>query len=416
MHSFTRNKQTVPQGFPVLLAGFLILMFIYGSQLSYGIFFKPVLGQFRWTREVTSGAYSLNMGLSGGLAIIGGRLTDRFGAKRVVISGGIFSGVGYVLMSQITSVWQIYLFFGVILGIGSACIWVPIMSATARWFVKRRGLMSGVMASGVGAGTVAMAPLANWLISHYNWRTSYIILGLIVLGVCLVAAQFLRRDPNQPVEILKPGTEARLSHEATTPGLSAREAIRNRQFWIISAVFFCFGFCLQTVIVHIVPYATDTGVPAAVAASILSIIGALGIVGRIVLGGAADRLGSRRTQVIGLVLMTSSFFLVLFASQLWMLYVFAVVFALGYGALVAVQSPIVYEFFGLTAHGVIFGLAGAGMSVGGAIGPLLAGRLFDTTDSYDLAFTLCTALSVSGLILASLLRPMRRKREPAGEI
>ena len=115
-------------------------MMVYGAQYSFGVFFKPLLAEFGWTRAVTSGVYSLYMVLQGFLGIIAGRLTDRFGSRLVVTVCGLFLGAGYLLMSQIGAVWQIYLFYGILASIGAAGGWVPLLSTVARWFVKGRGL------------------------------------------------------------------------------------------------------------------------------------------------------------------------------------------------------------------------------------------------------------------------------------
>lgn len=160
-------------GYAILLASFLILMTVWGTQYSFGVFFKPVSSEFGWTRAETAGAYSLNMVLAGVFGILAGRLSDRFGARLVVTVCGLLMGLGYLLMSRIGAVWQMYLFYGVLASIGIAGMVVPLLSTVARWFIKRRGLTTGIAASGIGVGTVIMPPLASQLISSHGWRTSY---------------------------------------------------------------------------------------------------------------------------------------------------------------------------------------------------------------------------------------------------
>ena len=175
-------------GYIVVGAALIIMAVMYGAYNSFGIFFKPVLTDFNWTRAVTSGGLSLSWIVHGLLGIIMGRLTDRFGPRVVLTICGFLLGLGYLLMSQIGTVWQLYLFYGVIIGAGMGGSWVPIVSTVARWFVKRRNLMTGIVLSGVSIGTLIGAPVASRLISAYDWRMSYVIVGGIVLVVAVLAA------------------------------------------------------------------------------------------------------------------------------------------------------------------------------------------------------------------------------------
>ncbi len=184
-------------GYVVVVAAFLTMVLMLGTFFAFGIFFKPLSTEFGWSRALTSGAFSLSMILTGVLGMVTGRVTDRFG-PRVVVSGcGLFIGLGYLLMSQTSAIWQLYLFYGFIMAIGMSGAIIPQMSTIARWFVRRRGLMTGITISGVGVGTMIMPPLASWLISNYGWRNSYVVIGFMVLAGVVSAAQFLRRDPAQ---------------------------------------------------------------------------------------------------------------------------------------------------------------------------------------------------------------------------
>ncbi len=393
----------------IVLASFFVVMIAWGTQYSFGVFFKPVLNEFGWTRAETSGAYSLSIVLLGFFGIIAGRLSDKYGPRLVVTGCGLLLGLGYILMSQLSAIWQIYLFYGVLASIGVAGSWVPLLSTIARWFVRRRGLASGIVAAGIGIGTIILPLLANKLISVYNWRTSFIIIGIISLVVYVVIAQFLRRDPAQ-MGLLAYGAQQENTENASreVSGFSLKEAIHTRQFWIISVTFFFFAFCLQTVMVHIVPYATDAGISADSAAILLSIIGFVSIGSKLGLGGAGDRIGNKRVILTVFILLLAAFFLLQSTSKAWTLTLFAVVFGLGYGGLAAVQSPTVAEFFELKEHGAIFGLVMFITHIGGAIGPLAAGRIFDITGSYYWAFMLCALLSLISIITTLFLKPTRK--------
>lgn len=182
-------------GYVVVSASFIIWAIAFGAVVTFGLFFKPLLEEFGWTRAMTSGAISLTMILSGFIGIIMGRLTDRFGPKVVVVAFGSFMGLSHLLMSQITNLWQFYLVYGVLISIGISAVNVPILATVARWFVKRRGLMTGIVLSGLCLGQMIMAPVTGELIMNFGWRHSYIILGSIVLVLIIAAGLFLKRDP-----------------------------------------------------------------------------------------------------------------------------------------------------------------------------------------------------------------------------
>jgi len=397
-------------GYVVVLVAFFIMVLMYGTFYTFGVFFKPLSTEFGWTRTMTSGAYSLATFLSGLLAIVMGRLTDRFGSRIVMTFCGFFLGLGYLLMSQVSAIWQLYLFYGVAIGIGMSGAFVPMLSTVTRWFVKRRGMMTGFVVAGIGTGTIIIPPVANWLISSYGWRTSYIIIGIVALVFIILAAQFLRRDPKQIGQL--PYGENEVREEGLNlpvRGFSVREAIGTGQFWMLLAILFCFGFSLNIIMVHVVPHATELGISAAMAASILAVIGGLSIAGRIVMGSVADRIGNRPPLIINFVLMSGVLFWLVVAKELWMLYLFAVIFGFAYGGVVSLESPLVAELFGLSSHGAILGIAAFGFTVGGAVGPVLGGRIFDIIGSYQVAFLVCAALAVIACILALLLRPGSRE-------
>ncbi len=395
-------------GYIVVVAAFFIQVLAYGTFNAFGIFLKPVLTEFGWTRAMTAGAFSLSWIMHGLLAIVMGRLTDRFGPRLVITLCGFFLGIGYLLISQISAIWQLYLFYGVIIGTGMSGTFVPLTSTVARWFVARRGLMTGIVLAGTGSGILIAPPVASWLISTYDWRTSYIILGSIVFVVVILSAQFLRRDPTQVGQ--KPygeneGEEPRLKLEAKAFPL--QEAVHTKQFWLVCAMFFCLGFSIFAVMVHIAPHATDLGISAPNAANILATVGGLSIAGRVLLGSAADRMGNRQVFIIGFILMSAALFWLVPATEAWMLYLFAAVFGFAFGGCTASESPLVAGLFGLSSHGLIFGALGIGFTLGAAAGPFVAGYIFDATSSYQVAFLVSAAIGVVGLVLAAVLTPTK---------
>jgi MFS family permease len=396
------------RGYIVVVAALFIMVAIWGTYYAFGVFFKSVIVEFGWTRATTSGAFSLSMVLHGLLGVVMGGFTDRFGPRKVMTLCGFLLGLGYLLMSQISSVWQLYLFYGVIIGIGMGGGFVPLMSTVARWFLKRRSMMTGIVLAGMGTGSLIAPPLATRLISAYNWRVSYLILGSIILLVIVLAAQFLRRDPAQ-VRLAPYGGDKRreLGSTLETRSFSLKEAACTKQFWSVLGMFFCFGFCLFTVTVHIVLHVTELGISIIRAANILATIGGMSIIGNFVLGSAADRIGNRQVFIIGFVLMAATLFGFVLTTKAWVIYLFAVVFGFAHGGMGTSESPLVAGLFGLSSHGLIFGVVGVGFTMGAAIGPFLAGHIFDVMGSYQVAFLVCTAMGVVGLILTTFLVPIK---------
>ncbi|MDD5289174.1 MAG: MFS transporter [Dehalococcoidales bacterium] len=389
----------------IVLFSFIIQMIAWGTQFSFGVFLKTVSSEFEWTRAAISGAYAVNTLLIGVFGIFAGKLSDRYGPRLVLTVCGLLTGLGYLLMSQINAIWQMYLLYGVLISAGMACIWVPLIAMITRWFVRRRGFAIGIVASGTGIGIAIMPPLADYLISNYSWRISYVIVGIIMLGGTILAAQFLKRDPGQiglsayGADPAKTGS-LNLEHH----GVSVQEAFRDRRFWIISTMFFCSNYSLQAVFVHIVPHATDIGIASVTAATIMSILGFIAVGGKLGMGGIIDRIGNKRVAITYFLLFSVAFFWLLAADELWMFYLFAVIFAVGWAGFAVLQAPIIAEYFGLRALGTIFGLATFATQMGGAVGSFLTGFIFDVSGSYHPAFIICGVLGIIGMTLSVILK------------
>ena len=405
----TRNPKFF-YGYVIVAVAFVMLMVLGGTYYSFGVFFSPLLVEFGWTRAMTSGAFSLCIMLEGLLGIIMGRTTDRWSPRIVLTLCGFLLGLGYLLMSQISALWHFYLLYGVIIGIGLGGLWVPPVSILARWFTKRRNMMTGIAIAGSGVGGLIAPLLANWLISTYAWRLSYVILGSIVLVLIILAAQFLKRDPAQ-IGQLPYGENVREVHglQMENSGLSLREAVYTKQLWLVSGMFFCFGFSVFSIMVHIVPHVIELGISATSAANILAVLGGVSIAGKTIMGAATDRIGTRTGIIIGFILVFTTLTWLIVARELWMLYLFAAFFAFGYASMVALMSPIIAELFGLSSVGVLLGIVNFAATIGCATGPILAGWLFDISGNYQLAFLLCAAVSIIGLILTLFLKPTHRQ-------
>ena len=393
-------------GYIVVAASFLIILLMWGTFYSFGVLLKPLVADFGWTKEAISGAYSLAHLLSGFLGIVTGRLTDKFGPKVIILVCGPLLGLGYLLMSGLSTIWQLYLFYGVIIGAAMSGTVVPLTSTVARWFVKRRGVMMGTVLAGFGAGIMIMPVMISHLLYSYGWSTSCTIIGSVVLVLVVAAAMFLKRDPGQ-IGLSPYGYNGpdKAGQSLQTNEFSFQEAIHFRQFWLMCAITLCFGFCTQVIMVHIIPHSIEIGISAEKAATILATLGGVSIASRIILGSAADRVGPRLSFTITFIFAAVALLWLIPSNASWMLYLFAVIYGVAYGGESALRPLMVAELFGLSSHGVTHGVVLVNIAIGGAIGPLLAGRIADTYGSYSLIFKICVVLGIIAFILTLFIKP-----------
>jgi len=378
---------------------------------TFGVFFKEFQAAFGWSRATISGASSLAFLIMGAAGILAGRLNDRIGPKVLIVASGISLGVGYLLMSFLNMSWQLYLLYGVLVGIGLSTHDVITLSTVARWFVKRRGMMTGIVKVGTGLGQLLVPLIATALIAVLGWRNSYLIMGAVVLVILVAVAQVLRRDPQEIGLAPDGGSDERYGTETGTGEgvITLRAAAVTGQFWIICIAEFASFFCLLTIIVHIVPHATDLGLAPGLAAGVLSTIGGVSMLGRIVMGTANDRIGGKRSLITCFIILICGLIWLQVAEEAWMLFLFAAIYGFAHGGLFTVVSPAVAELFGTGSHGLLFGIVLFCGTIGGAIGPLSAGRIFDVAGSYRIVFLILSALAVAGFILVILLKPQRDK-------
>jgi MFS family permease len=401
------KKPSFFYGYTIVAVSILILFVLHGVTSSWGVFLRSFEAEFGWSRAAISGALSLGFIMGGLFSILLGGVTDRFGSRMIITIGGVVFTTGCFLMSRVSAIWQIYLFFGILMNIWGSPANVSLLSTAMRWFSKKRGLISGIVKAGTGLGIMIIPLLSSQLIDAYGWRSSFIILGALCLIIVLPLAQFLRRDPSQ--KGLRPyGDTDQLDNitPSTDPGLPPGQALRSKQFWIICIAFFFMWYCGNSLMVHITPHAIDLGISTVSAASLISIIGGVSIIGRLVVGAAGDKTGNIRTMTFCFILLIISVSWLMLSNHLWQFYIFAVVYGFAHGGFFALISPLIAELFGTKAHGTLFGFSSFLGMAGGAVGPLVAGRIFDVTGSYSLVFILIIGVGVAGLLLSLFLKPI----------
>jgi MFS family permease len=394
-------------GYIIIVAGFFIQAVVWGISNSFGVFFDPLIKEFGWSRATISGAASLGFLVHGISSIALGNLNDRFGPRLIMSACGLFLCTGFLLMGTLNSVWQLYLFYGLIASIGLGGIDVIPLSTVSRWFHRKRGMMSGIIKVGTGVGMLIMPFFINWLLNNYGWRNSFVVLAFIIMVFVLFLAQFLVRDPIQKAQLVDNGISYISGKQNESEvGLTFKEAIRTRQFWTVCIVYFIILFCVYTILLHIVQHAIDLGIQSSIAAGILSTIGGVSIMGRFLMGGASDKIGEKPALLICLIFLLLALCWLQAVQTLWMFYLFAAVYGFAHGGFFSLVSPLIAKFFGTKSHGLLFGIVIFSSTIGGAIGPFMAGYIFDVTASYKIIFIILVILCTIALALTASLKPL----------
>jgi len=408
-----RNK--LFYGWVLVITFFIVNAIIMGTGMSFGVFFKSLESEFNLARATTSSVFSARMLLGAVVSFVGGWVLDRYGPKIIVFVMGLFITLSLVLTSQTNAAWQLFITFSLLLSLGTGASYVVVMSTISRWFDKKRGLAVGMTGAGGGLGQVIMAPLAAYLILNFDWRTAYIVMGILAGLLVIPASIFVRRDPAEigalPDGVKPESTNSPEGYSETgsenipTAGLSVEQALRTRSFWLVIANNVITAFSVFLIMTHIVPHATDLGFSAVEAATILSLIGVAMMVGRILVGVASDRIGRKRTAIMCSLFQVGALLLLLWAKDLWMFYLFALLHGFTQGGLGTAVTAMFADLFGLRNVGKLIGVINIGWAVGAAIGPVVGGAIFDASSSYFIAFLIMAiVMSTRPLILALLRR------------
>jgi MFS family permease len=403
-------------GYAITAAGFSIWFIGWGTFTPcFSVFLKPLLTEFNWSRADASIAYALAFLVQAVSALFMGWLTDRFGPRFVVMSFGSLLGLCYLLMTWVDSLWQFQLNFGLLAGIGSSTITVPVMATLSRWFDRKRNLMIGIVQAGMGAGGMIFPPLAGWLIIRYGWRTAYFVLGVTTLAGMVTAGSFLKRDPGEagqvPDGVTSPEKPRAVEQDraSSNGGFTLARAFQTREFWIIAGLFLTFGFCRSAFTAHITAHVQDLGFTLADGANILAVIVGASMFGRVGMGRLADMIGNKPSFIFSFALTTVSLIIGLAAKDLWLLYVFAFLFGAAWGNQAVLRFSLPSEVFGVASLGVLLGALGMAESGAATFGSYYAGHIFDVFGTYSPVFWIGIGASLAGTLLAAMLKPSRRR-------
>jgi MFS family permease len=361
---------------------------------AFGVFLPVLASTFGWTRGAISMALSINMVLGGFAAFAIAHVADRRGPRVVLAVTVLIGGTGLALMSRVGALWQMYLFYGVLVGIGFSSVYVLTTATVSRWFEARRGLALAVVLSGFNLGWLVGGPFAAFLIDRWSWRTAYVVLGLLVVGVG-VPACFGARFPERPPPRDGEPRAASGSHVGT----SFRGALRDRRLWLIGGGWSLTAVVYMMVPVHAVPFARDHGLPLEQASFLLTAYGVGSALGRLAAGLVADRLGTPATLYGCLSVQALALAVFLVDPPAWALSAALVAFGVGAAGADNALVKVIPELFGVVALARVMSVIGLGWRAGAALGPAAAGFVYDLTRSYTIPFTAGLAvLAVTALL------------------
>ncbi|HUK79864.1 MAG TPA: MFS transporter, partial [Nitrososphaerales archaeon] len=372
------------------------LSVIFGIFFSFGVFLDPLITEFGWSSALTSfvfSAYSLSYSLG---AILIGRLADRYGVRITIALGGVLITLALVLSSRADAIWELYLTFGAMGGVGGAAFWIPPTKAVMEHFESSSSLNMAVsvVAVGTGAGTLLISPVAGFFITQFGWRTCYLLFALISAVISFLG-----------VLVIKSPTKGGSSvTNANQTGQRLSDAIRTRNFWSLFGMYVlgC-GIARYTVLVYIAVYVLAAGFPLQAGALCVGLIGGGSILGRLGSGLSSKFLPDNLILLVSFVLQGISSVAVVLSGNIWLIYSSAFVFGIGYGAYVPQFPLLTRKSFGMKSYGLVYGVISSGLGFGALAGPpIVGGLLSSATGSYFLSFVLSGAFSLVAAVMALL--------------
>ena len=380
----------------IVLLGALLMVCSNIYVNTFGVFFKPIADNFGWSRAEMSAAYTIRSVVGALLVVPMGYLADRWGPRRVLLPCFFLLGAGMMAVSVVTNLWQFYLIQGIGIGVGLSGPFVCIMATVAKWHNTRRGLALGLASAGSGISSIVFPPVATKLIEIVDWQFAILIMGIVILTVGVLASLFMK----DPLEEQRPlAAKSSISQGLLKTWHSLLRIPASPGFLAMIIMFTCVGLAGNVLMNHLVNYATDIGLTALVAAGMVSAIGVANTTGRFFMGTISDHIGARRDAAICCGLMAVAFILLISKTPALM-WVAAVLFGVGYGGSAPLIPAVMVDWVGKEQLSTVTGIGLMGFFVGSAIGPWLAGYIFDVSRSYLWALLLSVAICLAAVIIA----------------
>jgi MFS family permease len=390
----------LPYRWVIVGVGALIGCVAIGSMFSLPVLLTPMSAATGWSRTGISSAMTIGFLAMAFGSMFWGAVTDRLGARMVVLTGSCLLAAGVALAAAAPTLLAFQLAFGLIVGAGASAIFAPMMATVTGWFETQRSLAVSLVSAGMGMAPMTMSPIVAWLVSHHDWRTTLLIVAGIVAVVMIPASLLVRRPPALAGARGAPAAMAEVGSE-----MSVGEALWSPQFIILVLTNFCCCATHSGPIFHTVSYAIACGIPMATAVSIYSLEGLAGLAGRVGFGVAGDKFGAKRVLVVGLLIQAFGALGYYFAHSLSEFYSVAVVFGFTYAGVMPLYAVIARENFPLKMMGTIIGGTATAGSLGMAASPLLGGWIFDTTGNYGWLYIASFGMGIGATLIAMTFRP-----------
>ncbi len=394
---------SVPYRWVIVFLGGLMGCVAIGAMFSLAVFLEPMSAETGWSRAGISTAMTLDFLVMGVAGFLWGTLSDRYGPRPVTLIGAVLLGTGLVVASRATTPLTFQIGFGLLVGLSAGAFFAPMIAAVTGWFTTRRGLAVSLVSAGMGMAPMTMTPFAGWLISTHDWRTAMATMGIVAWVLLIPAALFVRAAPAETAT-----GQAEAAGESD-PG----RALRSPQFLILGGTFFLCCAAHAGPIFHMLSYAIFCGIPTMAAVSVYSVEGLAGLVGRLLFGVAADRLGVKRVIVAGLLLQALAIPAYLAVRDIRDFYLLASVFGMAYGGVMPLYAVLAREYFSQSIMGTVLGAATMLSSLGMALGPLGGGWIFDTFGNYVWLYIGSAALAAGAVAISLAFPPVPGARPRA---
>lgn len=421
------DKQPVFYGYWVV-AGCFVLLFLFSGAgfYSFGVFIKPLEDHFGWSRSAISLTISIYMIVHGIAAPFVGHITDKHGPKKVMTLLGLVTGAAFILISFTSSLWYFYLMYG-LLALGSTGIgFIPVSGVLSRWFIRRRGTAIGSAMVGIAVGGLIMAPLTGLINAYFGWRTSFVVLGLLVWLLALPITLFVIKGSPDEMGLMPDGDDAGEDQSekgsafppTTIPefgeGWPLKEALQTRAFFWVAATYFLAPLAQMGMLQHQVPMVMERGISEASAALALGLTAGLGGLGKLTFGRISEIIPFHYAASLCFGLQALAVFTLFSTRGVPMTWVYVILFGFAMGGVIVLMPMAVSHFFGLAAFSVIMGAVSFLQALGTACGAFLSGLIYDTTGSYENAMVIYMVLYIAAIVailLAGKPKPFQRQTQ-----
>ena len=407
-----RKPSGIFYGWWIVAASFVVAVCVGVVFYGFTALFEPIADDFGWSYTQISLASSLRGLEMGLLAPLTGILADRWGPRRLIFSGVVFTTGGLILLSDATSLGMFYGAFALIAIGTSACTMTVLMTAVANWFHRKIGIASGIAMCGFGFSGL-LVPVVVRLIEVYEWRMALIILALGMLVVALPLSLLFRHKPEQyglfpDGQVQDPAThdDGSSLYQAPEAEVKVKQALKSSIFWRLALAFMYKVMVVSATITHVMPYLSSIGIARSMSSLVATAIPLMSIGGRLSFGWLADKLDRRLVAAAGFTMVGFGLLCFGYASTgtIWLLVPFLVLFGIGYGGNNALRVSLVREYFGRTSFGTIFGLIMGLGGLGSIIGPTVAGWVYDNWGSYQAIWLVFAGLAVAAVISVLTIR------------